>query len=69
MAGLQADTAIVAGIAEAEKDHYDLKKGDDVSSTDENSPFDGVEYPTEEEIATLRRVSDTIPWTAYRQLA
>ncbi|KAF8906911.1 peptide transporter PTR2A [Mucidula mucida] len=65
MAGLQADTAIVAGIAEAEKDHYDLKKGDDVSSTDEKSPFDGVEYPTEEEIATLRRVSDTIPWTAY----
>lgn len=26
----------------------------------------GLEFPTEEEIATLRRVSDTIPWNAYR---
>lgn len=26
---------------------------------------DGLEFPTEEERATLRRVSDTIPWNAY----
>ncbi len=27
---------------------------------------DGLEFPTEEEIATLRRVSDKLPWNAYR---
>ena len=26
---------------------------------------DGLEYPTEEELLTLRRVSDKIPWPAY----
>ncbi|SJL03952.1 probable PTR2-Di-and tripeptide permease [Armillaria ostoyae] len=26
---------------------------------------DGLEFPTEEEIATLRRVSDKLPWNAY----
>jgi hypothetical protein len=28
----------------------------------------GLEFPTEEEIATLKRVSDKIPWAAYRML-
>lgn len=28
---------------------------------------DGLEFPTEEEKATLRRVADTIPWNAYRE--
>jgi proton-dependent oligopeptide transporter, POT family len=27
---------------------------------------DGLEYPTEEERRTLRRVADRIPWAAYR---
>lgn len=30
---------------------------------------DGLEFPTEEEKATLRRVADTIPWNAYREFA
>ena len=28
---------------------------------------DGLEFPTEEERATLRRVPDSIPWAAYRE--
>lgn len=27
---------------------------------------DGLVFPTDEEIATLRRVADKIPWGAYR---
>ena len=27
---------------------------------------DGLEFPTEEERATLRRVADKVPWNAYR---
>lgn len=27
---------------------------------------DGLVFPTEEEKQTLRRISDTIPWNAYR---
>jgi POT family proton-dependent oligopeptide transporter len=26
---------------------------------------DGLEFPTEEERATLRRIPDTVPWNAY----
>jgi POT family proton-dependent oligopeptide transporter len=29
------------------------------------SDYDGFEKPTEEEMATLRRVSGKIPWAAY----
>lgn len=28
---------------------------------------DGLQFPTDEERATLRRVADTIPWNAYRK--
>lgn len=28
---------------------------------------DGLTFPTEEEILTLKRVSDAIPWNAYRE--
>lgn len=34
--------------------------------TDVDDPHAGLEFPTEEERLTLRRVSDTIPWNAYR---
>lgn len=71
MAGLQADNDILAGVAGAEKNQ--LKDLDRTSAFNEKSisheanesSEEGVEFPTEEEIATLRRVSDAIPWTAY----
>ena len=53
------------------KDSIDEKTGsiDKVPSKEEEEYDEihaGLEFPTEEEIATLRRVSDTIPWNAYR---
>jgi POT family proton-dependent oligopeptide transporter len=66
MAGLQRDTDIVAAIS-------DVKKIDSIPSDGGSSRLDheldgihdGLEFPTDEEIATLRRVSDSIPWNAY----
>ncbi|KAF9031365.1 PTR2-domain-containing protein [Hymenopellis radicata] len=34
-------------------------------SSEQDGIHDGLEFPTEEERATLRRVSDTLPWSAY----
>ena len=45
-----------------------FKTSDFISTTPE--PYDpdheGLEFPTDEEKVTLRRVSDSIPWNAYR---
>ncbi|TDL26999.1 PTR2-domain-containing protein [Rickenella mellea] len=71
MAGLQTDDAVVAGLAEAKHDEflYEKKLGhSDVASTDgsiHDGVHDGLELPTEDEKATLRRVPDKIPWNAY----
>ncbi|KAF8964520.1 peptide transporter PTR2A [Flammula alnicola] len=46
--------------ASLESNSHDLKSEDHFEVDD-----DGVEYPTEEERATLRRVPDTLPWNAY----
>ncbi|KIM46804.1 hypothetical protein M413DRAFT_263342 [Hebeloma cylindrosporum] len=50
----------------------DMKNNDSVSvekNTEEDHELDGIhdglEFPTEEERATLRRVPDSIPWNAY----
>ncbi|KAF8438013.1 POT family-domain-containing protein [Boletus edulis BED1] len=32
---------------------------------DDQRVHEGLEFPTDEELATLRRVSDALPWTAY----
>ena len=70
MACLQADRDIVAGLAEAKHDEFELeKKGLAHSETSHDQELDGIhdglEFPTEEEKATLRRVSDSLPWSAY----
>ncbi|KAH9896910.1 oligopeptide transporter [Cubamyces lactineus] len=70
MAGLQADKDIIAGLAEATRDEaelYDKKKIESTTSHEHelDGIHDGLEFPTEEERLTLRRVSDTIPWSAY----
>ena len=70
MAGLQADTDILAGLAEAQRVSLELeKKGLASPHSDEEHELDGVhddlEFPTEEEKQTLRRVSDTLPLSAY----
>ncbi|TCD69601.1 hypothetical protein EIP91_007023 [Steccherinum ochraceum] len=65
----QADDDILQGLSEAKRTEYEEKK-ETGSTTDEGSILndgihDGLTFPTEEEMATLRRVPDTIPWTAY----
>lgn len=70
MAGLQTDKDIIAGLAEAKRDEYELeKKGVSPPSSAHSHELDGVhdglEFPTEEEKKTLRRVADSLPWAAY----
>ncbi|KAI0371994.1 oligopeptide transporter [Pilatotrama ljubarskyi] len=69
MAGLQADKDIIAGLAEAARDEVELDKKKIESTTSHEHELDGIhdglEFPTDQERATLRRVSDTIPWAAY----
>ena len=70
MAGLQADRDIVAGLAEAKHAEYELeKKGLSPAASSHEQELDGIhdglEFPTEEEKQTLRRVADTLPLRAY----
>ncbi|KAG9315165.1 POT family-domain-containing protein [Chiua virens] len=73
MAGLELDRSIPAALAEHDqhlssspslekKDPLRLPMDDD---DDDDSVHAGLEFPSEEELATLRRVSDALPWTAY----
>ncbi|KAH7890643.1 POT family-domain-containing protein [Phlebopus sp. FC_14] len=66
---MELDRDITAGLAEADRHRhsYDagLEKKGTESFDDVDSIHAGLEFPTEEELATLRRVSDAIPWTAY----
>jgi len=76
MAGLQADDkAELAAVHEAAQREIEAKKEkvelDHVSSNNEDELVadgihDGLVFPTEGERLTLRRVSDRIPWAAYR---
>jgi POT family proton-dependent oligopeptide transporter len=80
MAGLQTDSAIVVGLAEAKRDEFEHEKArgsQEIASSTEDDKLDedlkhdgvhdGLEFPTDEERETLRRVADKIPWNAYRK--
>jgi hypothetical protein len=69
MTGLERDAA---GLSEAKRDEFEYEKklvaDEPVSETIESDGIhDSLVFPTEEERATLRRVSDHVPWNAYRQ--
>ena len=69
MTGLERD---VAGLSEAKRDEFEYEKklvaDEPVLETIESDGIhDSLVFPTEEERATLRRVSDHVPWNAYRQ--
>lgn len=72
MAGIAQDD-IVAGLAEAEKVRYEhnlkhpsISDSHSVKETNDGI-HDGLEFPTDEEKQTLRRVPDKIPTNAYRR--
>jgi POT family proton-dependent oligopeptide transporter len=71
MAGLQTDSAIVPSLGDAKQLEYEYDEKHltkEVDSTDDHELdgiHDGLEFPTEHEKRTLRRVADTVPWNAY----
>ncbi|KAJ7244647.1 peptide transporter PTR2A [Mycena haematopus] len=69
MAGLQTDVDAFAAQSEVLKHTDEKVHSDENLSVEEQEANDGIHdglvFPTEEERATLRRVSDSIPWNAY----
>lgn len=67
MSYLKPDRSIPAVVTEDERLSLaaSLEKKDPLPVNDDDSTHEGLEFPSKEELATLRRVSDTIPWTAY----
>lgn len=73
MAGLEPDRDVVAAMAGVERHEvisYSAsleKKGVTLHecTDDMDDPHEGLELPSDEELITLRRVSDDIPWTAF----
>lgn len=68
MAGLEHDRSVHAGLGENDQRPPlapSLEKHGLSVDGDDDSAHEGLEFPTEEELATLRRVSDAIPWAAY----
>ncbi|KAL9708586.1 hypothetical protein Ac2012v2_008255 [Leucoagaricus gongylophorus] len=67
MSAIQQDDNAVAAISELK--HAEAEKSGFHSDSDLEQELDGVhdglEFPTEEEKRTLRRVADSIPWAAY----
>jgi len=67
MSAIQQDNNAVAAISELK--HAEAEKSGFHSDSDLEQELDGVhdglEFPTEEEKRTLRRVADSIPWAAY----
>jgi len=69
-----ADSDLVVGLAEAtQHDSPEIEKklsdsiADDSFDKEVDSIHEGLVFPTDEELLTLRRVSDAIPWAAYRE--
>jgi POT family proton-dependent oligopeptide transporter len=72
MAGLQHDTDALAALSHAENEKRFSTEKHSQSDIAEHEPdheldgiHDGLEFPTEEEKLTLRRVPDSVPWAAY----
>ena len=69
---LQAAEDAQPGPAEIQRDKAGLKKHSSASCRESclqnsDNADDELIYPTDEEKEELRRVSDTLPWSAYRK--
>jgi POT family proton-dependent oligopeptide transporter len=62
------DGLALAGLDHEGKNYHEADEKIHESSSDvqEDDVHAGLEFPTDEERATLRRVADALPWTAYR---
>jgi hypothetical protein len=68
----QLNGPIHVGAAELDEDEdsMDIRHAYKLSSSEDaefDDSYEGLEFPTEEEQQTLRRVADAIPWTAYSE--
>ncbi|KAK0202758.1 peptide transporter PTR2A [Desarmillaria ectypa] len=68
MAGIQVE-ADLAALSHVKQQEDEKGAPSEVATSEHGHELDGIhdglDFPTEEERATLRRVSDTIPWNAY----
>lgn len=66
MAATHTDDLALAAVSYVVNDEKSSREGGSIDRKDVNddSPA-GLVFPTEEERATLRRVPDSLPWTAY----
>ncbi|KAL5526292.1 hypothetical protein ACEPAF_8015 [Sanghuangporus sanghuang] len=69
MAAYPADDAALAGLSEANRAEIDSEKTPSTESINQPSlahhHVDGTEIPTEEDMVSLRRIPDTLPFRAY----
>ncbi|KAL0572866.1 hypothetical protein V5O48_009096 [Marasmius crinis-equi] len=66
MAGIaQVDAEEMAALSHIKGDHIFDEKHTNTSVEELDGIHDGLEFPTEEEKASLRRVADRMPWNAY----
>ena len=66
---MQHDDEVFEAIGNVKKDTEKLSYANhsDLNNHELDGIHDNLEFPTDEERATLRRVADTIPWNAYRE--
>ena len=66
---MQHDDEVFEAIGNVKKDTEQLSYANhsDLNNHELDGIHDDLEFPTDEERATLRRVADTIPWNAYRE--
>lgn len=67
MSAIQHDDQAAAALVEEKKDLQESSAGSEIDH-ELDGIHDGLEFPTEEERATLRRVPDRVPWNAYCEL-
>ena len=72
MSGAASDNDTKAGLAEATRDELELEKTGLAIRDDSSGELDGIhdhlEFPTEDEMKSLRRVPDSIPLRTYCML-
>jgi len=66
MSAIQQDDVALAAMADIKKhDSMEKRSASSIDDDELDGIHDGLEFPTEEERATLRRVPDKVPWAAY----
>lgn len=65
MSAIQHDDQTAAALVDEKKSNHNESSAGSELEHELDGIHDGLEFPTEEERATLRRVPDKVPWNAY----